>query len=152
MTNEKELETKSSNAKKQQSKRPSLKLYVPRARRAENPILNDNQNDETNQIETINKQQNDDSDDLANKINNINLNKENQSTHSNLNQNDVKNDEVEDSWDSIYNDDGECLDKKLLKELNNTVNATGELKIEKVMTIDYLKFTPKEVEFDDDGT
>jgi hypothetical protein len=151
MTNEKESEIKSNADKKQQSKRPSLKLYVPRARRVENLTLNENKDNELNNLETINKQQDDD---LVDKINNINLNKENQlnvNTHSNLNQNEVKSEEVEDSWDNIYNDDGECLDKKLLKELNNTVNATGELKIEKLLPIDYLKFTPKEVEFNDDG-
>ncbi|XP_067945385.1 coiled-coil domain-containing protein R3HCC1L-like [Watersipora subatra] len=52
----------------------------------------------------------------------------------------------DDSWDTKFDEDGECLDEELLKELNEKV---GDVTICKPV-IDYLEFTPKDIEVDDE--
>ncbi|XP_013412988.1 protein NETWORKED 2D [Lingula anatina] len=52
--------------------------------------------------------------------------------------------EAEDSWDKMFDDDGECLDPKLMEEL--TV-AVGKVKVQKPQ-FDYLNFQPKDPELD----
>ncbi|XP_056005161.1 uncharacterized protein LOC125659708 isoform X2 [Ostrea edulis] len=54
-------------------------------------------------------------------------------------------DEEGDSWDKMFDDDGECLDSNSIDELTKTV---GKVKIEKA-TINYLDFSPKEPDFDE---
>ncbi|XP_078311787.1 uncharacterized protein LOC111137341 isoform X2 [Crassostrea virginica] len=51
----------------------------------------------------------------------------------------------EDSWDTMFDDDGECVDPSAMDELTKTV---GKVKIEKA-TINYLDFKPKEPDYDD---
>ncbi|KAJ8317711.1 hypothetical protein KUTeg_005615 [Tegillarca granosa] len=48
--------------------------------------------------------------------------------------------EDEDSWDKMFDEDGECLDPKSLEELTNKV---GKVKIKKA-TIDYYNYQPKD--------
>lgn len=48
-------------------------------------------------------------------------------------------DEVEDSWDSLYDDSGDCLDPDLKQQLNDTL---GKVKLEKPVN-DYCRFQPR---------
>lgn len=53
--------------------------------------------------------------------------------------------EDEDSWDKIFDDNGDCLDPSLMAELTAHV---GEVKISKPKKINYLDYQPKEVDMD----
>ncbi|MPC28278.1 Coiled-coil domain-containing protein R3HCC1L [Portunus trituberculatus] len=56
-------------------------------------------------------------------------------------------DETEDSWDSLYDDSGECLDPDLKQQLNDTL---GKVKLEKPVN-DYCRFQPRsEAEMNED--
>ena len=56
-------------------------------------------------------------------------------------------DEVEDSWDSLYDDSGECLDPDLKQQLNDTL---GKVKLEKPVN-DYCRFQARsEAEMNED--
>lgn len=56
-------------------------------------------------------------------------------------------DEVEDSWDSLYDDSGDCLDPDLKQQLNDTL---GNVKLEKPVN-DYCRFQPRsEAEMNED--
>ncbi|XP_061171543.1 glutamic acid-rich protein-like [Saccostrea echinata] len=54
-------------------------------------------------------------------------------------------DEDDGDWDTMFNDDGECLDPSAMEELTKTV---GKVQIEKA-TINYLDFKPKEPDYDE---
>ncbi|XP_062591372.1 coiled-coil domain-containing protein R3HCC1L-like [Saccostrea cucullata] len=54
-------------------------------------------------------------------------------------------DEDEGDWDTMFDDDGECLDPSAMEELTKTV---GKVQIEKA-TINYLDFKPKEPDYDE---
>ncbi|XP_045190721.2 dentin sialophosphoprotein-like isoform X2 [Mercenaria mercenaria] len=49
--------------------------------------------------------------------------------------------EDEDSWDKMFDDDGECLDPTAMEELTKTV---GKVKIQKSKKINYLDYQPKD--------
>lgn len=51
---------------------------------------------------------------------------------------------TEDSWDTMFDDNGDCLDESLMDELTKTV---GKVEITKP-TINYLKYEPKEQDMD----
>ncbi|KAL5017164.1 hypothetical protein ScPMuIL_006753 [Solemya velum] len=53
------------------------------------------------------------------------------------------NDEGEDSWDNLFNDDGDSLDPLAIDELTSTV---GKVKIQKPK-INYLDYSPKDPDF-----
>lgn len=53
--------------------------------------------------------------------------------------------EEEDSWDNIYDDNGDCLDPSVMAELTAHV---GEVKISKPKKINYLDYQPKETDMD----
>ncbi|KAK7078547.1 Coiled-coil domain-containing protein r3hcc1l, partial [Halocaridina rubra] len=55
-------------------------------------------------------------------------------------------DEVEDSWDSLYDDNGECLDPNIKRQLSNSL---GKIKLEKPAN-DYYSFQPKEPEISEE--
>jgi len=53
-------------------------------------------------------------------------------------------DDCGESWDDFFDDNGDCLDDSIMTELTEFV---GKVEIEKP-TINYLKYQPKEIEFD----
>ncbi|KAG0716933.1 Coiled-coil domain-containing protein R3HCC1L [Chionoecetes opilio] len=56
-------------------------------------------------------------------------------------------DEVEDSWDSLYNESGDCLDPEVKQQLNDTL---GKVKLEKPVN-DYCRFQSRsEAEMNED--
>ncbi|XP_068216256.1 uncharacterized protein [Palaemon carinicauda] len=55
-------------------------------------------------------------------------------------------DEVEDSWDSLYDDNGECLNSDIKRQLSDSL---GKIKLEKPAN-DYYSFQPKEIEINDE--
>ncbi|GFS02349.1 R3H and coiled-coil domain-containing protein 1-like [Elysia marginata] len=56
----------------------------------------------------------------------------------------VEEESEEDSWDTMFDDNGDCLDESLMDELTKTV---GKVEITKP-TINYLKYEPKEPDMD----
>ncbi|RUS78980.1 hypothetical protein EGW08_013237 [Elysia chlorotica] len=58
--------------------------------------------------------------------------------------NTVPEDDPEDSWDTMFDDNGDCLDESLMDELIKTV---GKVEVEKPR-INYLKYEPKEPDMD----
>ncbi|XP_055884530.1 uncharacterized protein LOC106076489 [Biomphalaria glabrata] len=55
-----------------------------------------------------------------------------------------ENEGVEDSWDTLFDDNGDCLDESTMKELTEYV---GQVEIDKPK-INYLKYEPKELPLD----
>lgn len=55
-------------------------------------------------------------------------------------------DEVEDSWDSLYDDNGECLNSEIKRQLSDSL---GKIKLEKPAN-DYYSFQPKEPEINEE--
>lgn len=55
-------------------------------------------------------------------------------------------DEVEDSWDTLYDDSGECLDPEIKRQLSDSI---GKVKLVKP-TNDYYDYQPKEPQINED--
>lgn len=57
-----------------------------------------------------------------------------------------------DSWDSLYDESGESVDKKLIEQLNKAVDEEDvEFEVKQVASINYLKWIPKDVEIEESG-
>ncbi|KAK7476448.1 hypothetical protein BaRGS_00032283 [Batillaria attramentaria] len=59
--------------------------------------------------------------------------------------NSTEEDDDEDSWDKIFDDNGDCLDPTMMAELTAHV---GEVKISKPKKINYLDYQPREADMD----
>ncbi|KAG8435451.1 hypothetical protein GDO86_013402 [Hymenochirus boettgeri] len=53
--------------------------------------------------------------------------------------------DADESWDSLFNDDGDCLDPQLMEELSNRKSKTGLQE----PRFNYYDYEPKETEIDD---
>nr|KAG5691793.1 hypothetical protein BaRGS_003189 [Batillaria attramentaria] len=59
--------------------------------------------------------------------------------------NSTEEEDDEDSWDKIFDDNGDCLDPTMMAELTAHV---GEVKISKPKKINYLDYQPREADMD----
>lgn len=58
-------------------------------------------------------------------------------------------DDTGESWDTLYDESGDCKNEKLIKELNKIIENKISIEVESLEPINYLKWCPKDVEIED---
>lgn len=127
-------------------KRPDKKLYVPRAKR--NSDSSEPKIDDQEKIGASSQMYKDEDDIAAGNKLGSNSQKTSDNTFSTGSNSSSSH---EDTWDDLFDENGECLDTNLVTEFQNALSfKKDEVKLTKPK-LDYLSFQPHDIEIDDNS-